>query len=412
MKKRLLVIMILLITSVLISAVTWVAVVSVRNASSSEIHHKIENPIIPQPNESNGDSFYADYLKERLLPSNKSLKTVLYPECEILEDLSPSNNFLNWLSQYTFSSDLLAYYPTDNVRRIETAYGDHYYVVYMTESGGRLFMFMDEDGKLWGHPVYMKKLLRHNDFSSCHPGDPMTKVISVDPAATAYMASFPPLYSHESAEDGNRRIEEFYGLESYFLTSVHLLEDGFLEIRYEYAEDGAYRIKNLHYAEDFRGVFPGLELAKANPPQRDAFPDEDGYNEAMQSYLDYLPELEKRAFSYDFRILPKDYIGEEIVIADVSPVQKVPVLAKDKNWSLTVEISEESRTESFTLSKSDFLNDEITTVMTSRFVGGDARRGIETVFAGGITLDHLAEKMKKEDYSSRQRLTACRGGNL
>ena len=96
---------------------------------------------------------------------------------------------------------------------------------------------------------------------------------------------------------------------------------------------------------------------------------------------------------------------DEIVIADVEPVRKTEVLAKDVEWRLAVQTGEGQKAETLTFTKADFTDAELTTVMTSRFAGGDEKREIETVFASGVTLEKLAEKAGVKSFSGVKVIT-------
>lgn len=328
MKRKALRIVLLLGFIITICSIVVVAAVRVRNAKESEIHHKIEN--IPLAS-SYGDEELT-LLKDAVLPERKALKVYLYPEEELLADIQPFVNRMSLLSdQYWRTATILGHYPTENIRYVKTEKGEHYYAVYMTEKGARYYLFFDQQGQAYGYPVYMAKETAYADFQSLKIGDPIEAVEKIDPAAKTYGERFPKLASGQTAEEANRAKDDhmlFTG--SYLLTGVHLLKDGVLEIRYAYNDDGGYVIRDMYYDPQF-----------------------DGRNNVADILGEENVDEHIKAMDYSYEILPKDYIGDEIVVAEVEADTQQPVLAEDVDWEIRLRI-DTGVTKDLVFSKDDF----------------------------------------------------------
>ena len=292
MKRKAIVILFIILVGLLLGSAVLTVALSDRPAKESEIRHKVEKIKIPftyGPED-------LEILKAGLLPARKELRVCLYPEEEILEDLKPNIVLRRLLSEsYWTMPVILGHYPTDNIRYIENEKGGHYYAVWMTDRGARLYVFFDGNtGYPYGYPVYMVKSLSYEDFRDLRVGDHAEKVGKVDPAYRAYSAGFPSMEEQgKTAKEANEAVQKrFTNVGIYVLTSVHLLKDGFLEIRYVYAEDGSLVIDDLDYHADFCG--------------RNNIIDALGAENADEN---------NREMDHSYEILPQDYIGDEIAVA-------------------------------------------------------------------------------------------------
>ncbi len=186
--------------------------------------------------------------------SYKSLLTHTYSEEQVflkpltgLRFYNPTYGYQQWM--YILEEEM----PVELLRRTseETAY-----TIYQTSEGGLFYaFFIDEYGYwIYSHGAYMKKALTKSDFDSVKEGTSAAEVQKVDPVTDVYISCF---------EDNEEPV------------SYHLLKDGILCIRYTRSESDL--------------TVQGMEFSK---------------NFALVSHMQTEPPL-----TYDFRILPQDYIS-------------------------------------------------------------------------------------------------------
>jgi len=232
-----------------------------------------------------GDVDTISLLENAVRGNGRKLARYGYREKELLNDLPPISNLNGFLSDsYWNTETILGHYPTPNVRKVNDS---HYYACYLTDMGASCFVFFDGvTGRPYGYPVYMVKTLSYVDFAEIREGTTLNDVATVDPVIGKYRDFFPKFDETRSAQDQNAALQEHYQTTgSYALTSMHLLTDGVLEIRYQYTEDGRIVVSNLHYAKDFRGINNAEEVFGAENL------DEETWN-----------------LAFDYRILEKDYV--------------------------------------------------------------------------------------------------------
>ncbi len=139
-------------------------------------------------------------------------------------------------------------FPSEAVRKLDDGM---IYVVYDTESDGRIFVFFSEEKSRYafvdGYPILMKKKLSYHDFEHLAPGDGIDQVQEIDPVVLRYRERF------DTFNDA--------GLANFIAmgrppTSMHLLTDGILKIEYQRDSALGYAVTTILYSEDF--VVDGL----------------------------------------------------------------------------------------------------------------------------------------------------------
>ena len=247
---------------------------------------------------------YTKILSDLIIPDNQPLKEVVYPEDELLFDFRPNHNLQNLFYGRCFGdpSYVFAYYPTENVRHIKTPDTEYYYAVFNTDTGSRVFLFFDRNGMPYGYPICMKEVLSQVDFASIHPGSPVEDVISIDPATETYVRHFPVPDSRGVEEMNQDLASRFLENGSYDLTSVHLLRDCLIEIRYEFSEEG-YRVKEIFTEPDFTRMSAGEELFEW--PDYNLWAPED-HASVKESYQSTLENYQNNPYHY--AILEQDYV--------------------------------------------------------------------------------------------------------
>lgn len=145
-----------------------------------------------------------------------------------------------------FTGSLLEAYPTTAIRSRDS---ETIYLVYMTDTGYRLYLFASYENNLFtpvGFPVVIGKLLSYDDFKSIRIGDNIEKVEAVDPVATLHKKlilevwNLAPMSAQAHAEDG------------YPCTTIHYLKDGILKIEYEMQYDQSLVVSNIVFSKDFQ----------------------------------------------------------------------------------------------------------------------------------------------------------------
>ena len=357
--------------------------------AAGEVHHKSEtfDGVNSRTEKEN-----VALLEERLRPSSENLFRYLYAEEELLADLTPARDLLWWGNEFYWQTPaILGHYPVDNVRRVEKEEGSHYYAVWMTEKGRALYVFFTPEGVAYGHPLWVAgKAKTYAAFSSLRPGDSIKKVKRIDSSAALYEESFLKAEEFESPEAGNGRVRENYGLYGYWnLTSVHLLRDGFLEIRYLFDEKGGYVIDRIEYSPDFKGICPMVDQ-KIYEYEYEGMTDEEKEENRK--------EEEHWKAQYDFSILEKDYFPFETdePVADAERDLAIP--AEKADWILSVTVGEGEEAKETLFRPADFGENEIWTSVAQRQHGNDPEGSWETVAASGVPLTVLAEKVGASDW--------------
>ena len=351
-----------------------------------EVHHK---SVWFDGNGSWTEEETAAFLKERLRPASENLIRYIYAEEELREDISPSRDLLAWTGDSPRNAPwVLGYYPVDNVRWVETAGGGHYYAVWMTDGGHYCYAFFTPEGMGYGHPVYVSGKARNwRDFASLKVGDRLEKVIRIDPSAGIYADSFRALREGESAEEGNRDVRERYEIYgNWSLTSVHLLRDGFLEIRYLFGRNGGYLIDRIEYSPDFKGI---CSMAELSAEWQDMTEEDRELNRQNN-------EMWKA--QYDFSILEKDYCPAETVEPAEDAEQNELPPAEEASWSLKVTAGEGEKARETVLRPGDIGKDEIWTIVTWRFRGNDPAGSAENLYVSGIPLTLLADRAEAGEW--------------
>ena len=193
-------------------------------------------------------------LKRDSTDSYKSLLTHTYNEEQVfrkpltgLRFYNPTYGYQQWM--YILEEEM----PVELLRRTseETAY-----TIYQTSEGGLFYAFFIDEYGYWtySHGAYMKKALTKSDFDFVKEGTSAVEVQKVDPIINVYLSCY------EDAEEP---------------VSYHLLKDGILCIRYTRSESDL-TVQSMEFGEDFVLASP----IQTEPP-----------------------------LTYDFRILPQDYIG-------------------------------------------------------------------------------------------------------
>lgn len=134
-------------------------------------------------------------------------------------------------------------FPSKAVRMLDDGM---IYVMYDTESDGRVFIFFSEEKTRYafvdGYPVLMKKTLSYEDFESLAVGDGIEQVQEIDPIVLKYGERLDTLNDTALAN---------YRVRGRLPTSVHLLTDGILKIEYERDPELGYAITDIIYSQDF-----------------------------------------------------------------------------------------------------------------------------------------------------------------
>ncbi len=134
-------------------------------------------------------------------------------------------------------------FPSEAVRKLESGM---IYVMYDTESDGRLFVFYSEEKSRFtfvdGYPILMKEKLLYHDFEHLAPGDGIEKVQEIDPVALTHREHF---------DTFNDKAMASYTAGGKPPSSVHLLTDGILKVEYQRDPELGYAITNIIYSEGF-----------------------------------------------------------------------------------------------------------------------------------------------------------------
>lgn len=152
-------------------------------------------------------------------------------------------------NSFSVYSDYLMYvqtvYPSNAWRKTDD---NRYYVMYDVTDGSRIYVFfdgLDNNSRVLGYPILMKKSISYDKLADIKLGDDISKVIDIDPAAQ---------YTKNIWDKATDNALEYYQKYDNPPVSVHLLTDGIMRITYERTgEEGsyAYTITNIVYNEDF-----------------------------------------------------------------------------------------------------------------------------------------------------------------
>ena len=370
MKKKIMLACIIVLSLALTGSVAY-ALFSSRMAEPYEIHHRSEDfdGIYERTPEEN-----IAILKSHERPASEELITCIYPEGEILRDIVPSSNIRSAYGRYMQTPSIFGHYPVDNVRWVDTPDGGHYYAVWMTEKGARYYLFFDREGTAYGHPIYaIGKTHSYQEFSMLKEGDRIEKVIKIDPSTKAYYESFQNPWTDKSVEEQNKTLRSIYNeTGSWPLTSMHLLTDGLLEIRYEYTSRG-YAIARMEYSPDFKGIEPTYDLSKGWEISE----------EEREMYREY-------AQFYNFTILQKDYLSDIAVVANIEAISNEPKAYQDVKWEMTIIMGDGNDYERRTVRQEDIPAESVETFLVSRLRNGNPQGPVETVFVGGVPVKWFA----------------------
>lgn len=357
--------------------------------AKGEVHHKSElfDGVSARTEKEN-----VALLEGRLRPASENLFRYIYAEEEIFADLTPARDLMLWGNEFYWQTPaILGHYPVDNVRWVEKEEGSHYYAVWMTEKGRALYVFFTPEGIAYGHPLWVaEKAKAYAAFASLRPGDPIKKVKRIDSSTALYEESFLKAEEFDTPKAGNERIRENYGLYgSWNLTSVHLLRDGFLEIRYLFDEKGGYVIDRIEYSPDFKGICPMVD--------QEIFDYEyEGMTEEEKE--ENRKEKERWTAQYDFSVLEKDRFPFETDEPVSGAERDLSVPAEKADWTLTVTVGEGEGARETVFRPADFDESEIWTTVAQRQHGNDPEGSWETVAASGVPLTVLAEKVGAGDW--------------
>ncbi len=159
------------------------------------------------------------------------------------------NSDLSFNPNYTGA--ILTAYPTTAMRDRD---GSTVYFIYETDTGYRLFLFLEKDGedlRLRGFPVLVKELLPYDSYAELKIGDSIDTVEQIDSTISFYKKEIYEVWKldHNAAAA--------YADRGSPCTSFHYLKDGILKIEYEMLEDQSLIVSNMVYSEDY-------ELVSAN----------------------------------------------------------------------------------------------------------------------------------------------------
>ena len=200
-----------------------------------------------------------------------------------LSRISPSvgsyrrhSNLMNVVFPLPFMPTTARRSPTRNFIDIcrkaysSVSYTHLYYTVCRQKDGGYVYLFFDRPRSMQDYGVYSsqdktniflhgvlyaEKKLAYEDFASIEIGDNIENVIAIDPAA----ALCKTLYNWNTA---------LYGEEHYFdyraVSSLHLLTDGILEVRYLIQDEGELTVDKLFYYPDYQYMSSGYHRITGN----------------------------------------------------------------------------------------------------------------------------------------------------
>lgn len=148
-------------------------------------------------------------------------------------------------ARQNYTGGILEAYPTEAIRDRN---GESVYLVYDTNTGYRLFLFVSYDNDLQtpiGFPVVIEKMISYDAFSDLNLGDPIEKVEAIDSVATLHKKLIIDVWKLDPVGAENRAK---YG---YPCTSIHYLKDGILKIEYKMLENKDLVISDIEFNEDY-----------------------------------------------------------------------------------------------------------------------------------------------------------------
>lgn len=187
------------------------------------------------------------YIEKYLVPIDEKIdqdNIVYYNEEEILYSgqgyklgkLAGKPPWLSYIEYPHTLAQLVEAYPHPILRDCENGY---YYAMYHTENDNRLYVFMtigksdhNQYMETIGYPIVMTERLQYSDFKDIKKNDKIDFVAEVDPATKLY-------------QNMGKQMP---------LTTVHLLTDGLLRIKYR-VRYGVYLVDEIIFDEDFLEIY-------------------------------------------------------------------------------------------------------------------------------------------------------------
>jgi hypothetical protein len=240
MKKVVLVVIVVVVFVVALAGVAYAAI-SARSKEKTD------------PNNEKRDEFESVIEGEKETDTNAKLKEVpIYKEYDLLFNTDGSF-YLNrdacfyegQNARQNYTGGILEAYPTDAIRDRN---GKSVYLVYDTDTGYRLYLFVSYDNDLQtpiGFPVVIGKMLSYDAFCSLNLGDPIEKVEAIDSVATLHKKLIIDVWNLDPVGAANHAID------GYPCTSIHYLKDGLLKIEYKMLENQDLVISDIEFSEDY-----------------------------------------------------------------------------------------------------------------------------------------------------------------
>ena len=135
-------------------------------------------------------------------------------------------------------------FPTETIRQRDDKTA---YVVYDTDEGNRLFLFLlsENDYMFYrGYPIVIGEERAYKDYSDIKVGDSIDKLIAVDPVADIYKQFILVNWEMKPASvEGHKK-------DGTPIVSIHYLKDGLLKYEYSMPEEGKLVISDIEYSKD------------------------------------------------------------------------------------------------------------------------------------------------------------------
>ena len=144
----------------------------------------------------------------------------------------------------THIENMLLTFPTETIRQRDDKTA---YVVYDTDEGNRLFLFLlsENDYMFYrGYPIVIGEERAYKDYSDIKVGDSIEKLIAVDPVADIYKQFILVNWEMKPASvEGHKK-------DGTPIVSIHYLKDGLLKYEYSMPEEGKLVISDIEYSKD------------------------------------------------------------------------------------------------------------------------------------------------------------------
>lgn len=182
------------------------------------------------------------------IPTDEALSGIpVYDEDDLIfgfhwlgKDMSPYS-YTNTLPNSI--AGMLMEYPGGAIRKLDDGRA---YLVYDSDKGTRMFIFMDENiGYMAsvGFPVVIGERLSFADFEGLKPGDTIDDVCGIDPIGELYR-------DYLERNGFTKTVLDSYSAHGRPYSSVHYLEDGLLIIEYSMDDSGDLIVSNIVFDED------------------------------------------------------------------------------------------------------------------------------------------------------------------